>query len=574
MKNHVQNEFRQREREGCPDDSKYFYLEDFSDSVHELLTAFSVKQDTAFLKYHSHQQREGIIQLQICLHERSFTSLRHPSDIAGKVHPEVKRLLDYCFNFPVPDLSVKEAEDLNQNHDIDELYDHVKRHHAANRKERADRVKLQPQHPSLIPKLRPYQEDAVKWMLEQERYKENLDPELGESEDTELNPLYREVRAQDGRLMYYSPVSGYLMSTRPERERPPLGGILADEMGLGKTVEILSLMLSNPRPRITETEYLEPIIIKSKQKKKSRRRRTPSPVEFVLRGESEEEEVSDINIAQVDGNGDTDISSDDSEGVNGNVSSDDEYQPTMAVNVKAKSSKRKNQAIVISSDEDYEPSEAVRVKTKTSRRNNPNQDSKVFSDNRTVYYHEDFDSMSSGDEVVIPKPKRKVKPAKTANKRTAETQGPSNGVKKVKKVDSNDNENRKGPKIVNTLKKTDDSYPTFDPFPNGKFNEKTKDLYQQVVRSVQVLTEGKKATEGVVVRNIKTYLEKQFKRNITNKQFAKRLDSAIQQGISQGQFIKTSPKGRALSVALNLHFNPDDSRGETFNITRQLALRL
>ena len=79
----------------------------------------------------------------------------------------------------------------------------------------------------------------------------------------------------------------------------------------------------------------------------------------------------------------------------------------------------------------------------------------------------------------------------------------------------------------------------------------------------QVLTEGKKATEGVVVRNIKTFLEKQFKRNIANKQFAKRLDTAIQQGISQGQFIKTSPKGRALSVTLNLHFDPDDSRGET-----------
>ena len=78
-----------------------------------------------------------------------------------------------------------------------------------------------------------------------------------------------------------------------------------------------------------------------------------------------------------------------------------------------------------------------------------------------------------------------------------------------------------------------------------------------------MLTEGKKATEGVVVRNIKTYLEKQFKRNIANKQFSKRLDNAIQQGISKGQFIKTSPKGRALSITLNLHFNPDDSRGKT-----------
>ena len=86
-----------------------------------------------------------------------------------------------------------------------------------------------------------------------------------------------------------------------------------------------------------------------------------------------------------------------------------------------------------------------------------------------------------------------------------------------------------------------------------------------------MLTEGKKATEGVVVRNIKTYLEKQFKRNIANKQFSKRLDTAIQQGISQGQFIKTSPKGRALSITLNLHFNPDDSRGKTIHTIQQLV---
>ena len=147
-----------------------------------------------------------------------------------------------------------------------------------------------------------------------------------------------------------------------------------------------SLTLPSYWSRVSDTEYLEPIIIRSKKKKKSRRRRTPSPVEFVLRGESEDDE--DVNIAQVDGNDDTDISED--EGDELNESSDDEYQPTEAQrrNNKVKGSKKKkNPAIVISSDEDYEPSEAVRVKTKTSRKNNQCQ-KPVFSDNRTVYYHE------------------------------------------------------------------------------------------------------------------------------------------------------------------------------------------
>ena len=525
----LQFSFRKRQREGFPNENKYFYLEDVSDQKFEMLNAFSVKQDTAFLKYHGHLELEGVIQLRICIHERSFTSLSHPSDISNRVHPQVKKVLDHCFHFPVPDLTDKEAEDMNKNHDIDELYDSVKTFHASNRDAIAERVRLQPQHQSLIPRLRPYQESAVKWMLEQERYRENLELELGEEEAGELHPLYREVSAQDGTVMYYSPVSGYLLRTRPVRTRPPLGGILADEMGLGKTVEILSLMLSNPRPAVPAPDYLEPIIIRSK-KKKSRRRRTPSPVEFLLRGESEEE---DVNIAQIDGNGDTDISDDSEEG---NVNE---------------------------SDEDYNPSEAVRVKPKTSRRNNSSQKHRVFSDSRTVYYHEDFDSLSSEDEVVVSKPKRKVTPVKSTNKRAAESQGPSNGKKaKIIKDESNVNENKKGPKMIKTLKKTDDSYSTFAPFKNGMFNERTKNLYEQVVRAVEMLTEGKKATEGVIVRNIKTYLEKQFKRNISNKSFARRLDKAIQLGLSQGQFIKTSPKGKVLSIALNLHFNPDDSRGE------------
>ena len=63
-------------------------------------------------------------------------------------------------------------------------------------------------------------------------------------------------------------------------------------MGLGKTVEVLSLMLCNPRKKVAVPETLEPIYLENTKigKQRKSRRRSPSPVEFELKTDVEIEE--------------------------------------------------------------------------------------------------------------------------------------------------------------------------------------------------------------------------------------------------------------------------------------------
>ena len=55
-----------------------------------------------------------------------------------------------------------------------------------------------------------------------------------------------------------------------------------------------------------------------------------------------------------------------------------------------------------------------------------------------------------------------------------------------------------------------------------------------------LLDVGKKATEGTTMRSIKLYLEKHFKRNITNKKFLKNVTESVDSGLSKGQLVRTS----------------------------------
>jgi SNF2 family DNA or RNA helicase len=93
-------------------------------------------------------------------------------------------------------------------------------------------------------KLRPYQQTALKWMLNRE--KKGKDAESINIKP-QLHPLFQEREFQDESKtkFYYSSDIGVLTLKFIAAPPEPRGGILADEMGLGKTVEIISLICCN-----------------------------------------------------------------------------------------------------------------------------------------------------------------------------------------------------------------------------------------------------------------------------------------------------------------------------------------
>ncbi|CAL8071212.1 unnamed protein product [Calicophoron daubneyi] len=89
--------------------------------------------------------------------------------------------------------------------------------------------------------LRPYQLDAVEWML----YRESTEVTVDEKEL--YNLMFIPVQlSKSQQNVYFSIYSGTFMDHLPTLVAPCLGGILSDEMGLGKTLEVITLILLRP----------------------------------------------------------------------------------------------------------------------------------------------------------------------------------------------------------------------------------------------------------------------------------------------------------------------------------------
>lgn len=100
--------------------------------------------------------------------------------------------------------------------------------------------------------LRPYQKQALHWMLSKEKNEKEKRREVS------MHPLWEEYawpikdaddkdlpRVADEPCFYMNPYSGDLSLDFPVQEQHCLGGVLADEMGLGKTIQMLSLIHSH-----------------------------------------------------------------------------------------------------------------------------------------------------------------------------------------------------------------------------------------------------------------------------------------------------------------------------------------
>ena len=194
----------------------------------------------------------------------------------------------------------------------------------------SDKVRLQHQEesttqavaettiPGLRPTLRIYQAHALEWMLRREKNNDDSkEVDLGWqvcwiviNEGTSIMTLvdYQKQSSTDlllrqkmNSFILFNPFTGWLCSTMEDARIATVGntystvrgGILADSMGLGKTIEVLSCILSNPRPARDVTQISNESIREAEKQHESQRESVP------IQRDNESTEVAPVEEMQV-----------------------------------------------------------------------------------------------------------------------------------------------------------------------------------------------------------------------------------------------------------------------------------
>ena len=95
----------------------------------------------------------------------------------------------------------------------DDLFKSIMSHHSKFIRDcysKTTTLGIDPQQPSLKPKLRPYQRNAVLWMLRQE-----TELTTDEDADQQTHVLWEKVSLKDGSDAYFNTTGGHLVRERP-----------------------------------------------------------------------------------------------------------------------------------------------------------------------------------------------------------------------------------------------------------------------------------------------------------------------------------------------------------------------
>lgn len=114
------------------------------------------------------------------------------------------------------------------------------------------KMEMADQPDQLSTKLLPYQRQGLKWMLEHES------PRLPDKENGDSVQFWKK-----GRGIYTNIVTNFSVKNGPELAS---GGILADDMGLGKTIQIISLIMADPKKTGAPTLVVAPLSVMSNWK--------------------------------------------------------------------------------------------------------------------------------------------------------------------------------------------------------------------------------------------------------------------------------------------------------------------
>nr|XP_046268711.1 E3 ubiquitin-protein ligase SHPRH [Scatophagus argus]XP_046268712.1 E3 ubiquitin-protein ligase SHPRH [Scatophagus argus] len=203
-----------------------------------------------------HQAKDGAVKVGIYLLE---TGLGKPEFLSEgnarlkKANQLMQKLMEYFYDFIIPEVVENDEEeecdtDLERQN-VEELYDYVRHVHQRENQE----VTYDVQHKALIPILRPYQSQAVNWMLRREKSR------ITSPKEQTLHFLWRDLVTLCGKKLFYNPFTGCLIREFPLAGVEWPGGILADEMGLGKTVEVLALILFHTRQDLEQEALTLPV---------------------------------------------------------------------------------------------------------------------------------------------------------------------------------------------------------------------------------------------------------------------------------------------------------------------------